>query len=63
MKKQPQTSGGLTAMIINQEREIAQLVASGPSNRELSRRLGVSDGTVKVQLHHIYEKLGHHGTT
>jgi two-component system nitrate/nitrite response regulator NarL len=45
-------------MLTNREREITQLVASGHSNRELSRRLGISEGTVKVHLHHIYEKLG-----
>jgi DNA-binding CsgD family transcriptional regulator len=45
-------------MLTNREREITQLVASGHSNSELSRRLGISEGTVKVHLHHIYEKLG-----
>jgi two-component system, NarL family, nitrate/nitrite response regulator NarL len=58
MRKQPRATGGLIAMLTNREREITQLVASGHSNKELSRRLGVSEGTVKVHLHHIYEKLG-----
>jgi two-component system nitrate/nitrite response regulator NarL len=27
------------------------------SNKEIGRRLNISDGTIKVHLHHIYEKL------
>jgi DNA-binding NarL/FixJ family response regulator len=40
------------------EREIALLVASGLSNKEVARQLGLSDGTVKISLHTIYRKLG-----
>jgi two-component system nitrate/nitrite response regulator NarL len=34
------------------------LVAEGLSNKEIVRRLEISDGTDKVHLHCIYEKLG-----
>jgi two-component system nitrate/nitrite response regulator NarL len=27
------------------------------SNKEIGRRLNIADGTIKVQLHHIYQKL------
>jgi DNA-binding NarL/FixJ family response regulator len=40
------------------EREIALLVARGLSNKEVARALGVSDGTVKIHLHSIFQKLG-----
>jgi len=40
------------------EREIALLVADGLSNKEVARQLGLSDGTVKISLHTIFQKLG-----
>ena len=40
------------------EREIADLVARGLSNKEVARMLGLTDGTVKINLHHIFRKLG-----
>lgn len=39
------------------EREIAQLVARGLSNKQIAKLLRLSDGTVKVHLHNIYEKM------
>jgi two-component system, NarL family, nitrate/nitrite response regulator NarL len=39
-------------------REIAALIAQGLSNKEICRRLGVSEGTVKIHLHNAYQKLG-----
>jgi len=40
------------------EREILQLVADGLSNKEIGRKLFISEVTVKVHLRHIYKKLG-----
>lgn len=40
------------------EREVSALVATGLSNKEIARRLDVSDGTVKLHLHNIYGKAG-----
>ena len=39
------------------ERQILRLVSEGLSNKEIGRRLNVTDGTVKVHLHNIFEKL------
>jgi DNA-binding NarL/FixJ family response regulator len=39
------------------EREIVTLVAEGQSNKEIARRLGLTDGTVKIHLHNVYRKL------
>jgi DNA-binding NarL/FixJ family response regulator len=47
-------TGSLTA----REAEVLDLVASGSANREIARRLFISEPTVKVHLRHIYEKLG-----
>ena len=37
--------------------EIVKQVASGMHNTEVAKRLFISEGTVKVHLHNIYEKL------
>jgi DNA-binding NarL/FixJ family response regulator len=39
------------------EGDIVRLIASGLSNREISRRLGLSDKTVKNHISHIFAKL------
>jgi DNA-binding NarL/FixJ family response regulator len=49
----PQTVRRLTPREIN----IAQLVSRGLCNKKIARELDLSEGTVKMHLHHIYEKL------
>src|SRR6516162_11248798 len=44
-------------LLTNRERQIAQMVAGGLSNKEIGRQLDLSEGTVKVHLHNIYRKL------
>lgn len=39
------------------ELEIVRLVAEGLRNRSVAERLFISEGTVKIHLHRIYEKL------
>ena len=40
------------------ERQIAEHVGRGMRNREIAAALAMSEGTVKVYLHTIYQKLG-----
>lgn len=40
------------------ERAVVDLVVKGLRNREIAGRLGIAEGTVKVHLHKVYEKLG-----
>jgi two-component system, NarL family, nitrate/nitrite response regulator NarL len=46
-----------SVVLTERERQIMELVRAGRSNKEIGRQCGLSDGTVKVHLHHIYEKL------
>lgn len=39
------------------ERQVAELVGGGLRNRDIAAALGTSEGTVKVYLHAIYQKL------
>ncbi|MDN5604007.1 MAG: response regulator transcription factor [Kocuria sp.] len=41
----------------DRETEILRLLATGLSNRELSKKLFISEATVKTHLVHIYDKL------
>lgn len=43
------------------EGEVLDLIGSGLSNKEIARRLAISDSTVKTHLHHIYLKLHQSG--
>jgi DNA-binding CsgD family transcriptional regulator len=46
------------AVLSKREEEIARLVASGLSNREISTKLGLSQHTIKNYLFRIFEKFG-----
>jgi DNA-binding NarL/FixJ family response regulator len=52
------TVGQLERMLTAREYEIAGLVAQGLSNKHIARALAISEGTVKIHLHNMYEKLG-----
>ena len=44
--------------LTSREREIVLTLAEGLSNKDVGRKLSLSEGTVKVHLHNIYSKLG-----
>jgi DNA-binding NarL/FixJ family response regulator len=46
------------AELTDRELEIVRLLGRGLRNREIGNRLHITEGTVKVHLHRIYEKLG-----
>jgi DNA-binding NarL/FixJ family response regulator len=48
----------LSRILTPRELEIVRLVAEGLRNREIAERLTITEGTVKIHLHNIYEKLG-----
>lgn len=47
----------LATVLTSREIEIVRLVAGGLSNHKIAEKLFVSEGTIKVHLHHIYHKL------
>jgi two-component system nitrate/nitrite response regulator NarL len=51
----PSANGNSLSM---REKEVMNLASSGLSNKEIVRRLSLSEGTVKTHLHNIYQRLG-----
>ena len=45
-------------LLTSREQEIASLASTGLSNKGIARRLELSEGTVKVHLHNIFQKTG-----
>jgi DNA-binding NarL/FixJ family response regulator len=47
----------VSRVLTPREIEIVRMVAAGLRNKEIADKLSISEGTVKIHLHHIYEKL------
>jgi two-component system, NarL family, nitrate/nitrite response regulator NarL len=47
----------LSGLLTIREIEIVRLIALGLQNKKIAEKLFISEGTVKIHLHHIYEKL------
>ncbi|MFF4838267.1 LuxR C-terminal-related transcriptional regulator [Streptomyces sp. NPDC001315] len=54
----PHPDGRAGAVLTAQEREIAELAASGLTNKQIAERLFISHRTVGAHLYQIYPKLG-----
>jgi two-component system, NarL family, nitrate/nitrite response regulator NarL len=50
-------SDNALTVLTERERQIMRLVSGGLSNKEIGRRLNITDGTIKVHLHNIFQKL------
>jgi DNA-binding CsgD family transcriptional regulator len=46
------------AVLTPRQLELLQHVAQGYTNRQVARRMGLSEGTVRTHLNHVYERLG-----
>jgi DNA-binding NarL/FixJ family response regulator len=58
MRDSPHEVAGDLTMLTEREREIAQAITRGMSNREISETLHLSEGTVKNYISSILSKLG-----
>lgn len=47
----------LASLITPRETAVARLVARGSTNKEIAAELFIAEGTVKIHLHNIYEKM------
>ena len=47
----------VTAVLTPRELEVVRLVVKGTKNKEIAEKLFISEGTIKIHLHNIYEKL------
>ena len=57
LREQSTITENALAVLTDRERQIMRLVSEGLSNKEIGRHLNVTDGTIKVHLHHIFQKL------
>src|SRR4030095_3772751 len=55
--QEPVTAAAEVEDLSPREREILELLAAGFPNKEIAVRLGLSDGTVRWHLRHVYHKL------
>lgn len=53
----PQSKKNLAALLTQREMEVAQIVVSGASNKEIALKLGIAERTVKSHVGAIFEKL------
>lgn len=50
-------------LLTNREWKVMELAARGLSNKEIARKLKMTEGTAKVHLHHIFQKTGANNRT
>ncbi len=55
--QEPVTAAAEVEDLSAREREILELLAGGHSNKEIARRLSLTEGTVRWHLWHVYNKL------
>lgn len=51
------------ACLTNRERDVLAILAKGCQNKIIAAKLGLSENTVKLHIHHIISKLGVHNRT
>jgi DNA-binding NarL/FixJ family response regulator len=54
----PTRRGAPGADLSAREREVLELVAEGLANKQIARRLGIAERTVKVHLGNVFRRIG-----
>jgi two-component system nitrate/nitrite response regulator NarL len=44
--------------LTKREQQVVAVLLEGSSNKEIGRRLGITEGTVKLHLHSVFQKTG-----
>jgi len=44
--------------LTDRQSQVVELLQAGLTNKEIARRLSISEGTVKLHLHAVYQRLG-----
>jgi DNA-binding NarL/FixJ family response regulator len=57
MRRREAGASTLASLLTPRELEVVRLVVQGLRNKEIAKRLSVSEGTVKIHLHNTYDKL------
>jgi DNA-binding NarL/FixJ family response regulator len=57
LKERKGVESELAGLLTPRELEILQLVAQRLDNHQIAEKLAISVGTVKIHLHHVYDKL------
>ena len=57
-KRPPTIPSGPFKVLTRRELDVVRLMAAGLRNREIGKRLLISEGTVKIHLHKAFTKLG-----
>ncbi|WP_241668804.1 two-component system response regulator NarL [Stutzerimonas nosocomialis] len=59
IRVRPEPSGQVQfASLTKREKEVLRLIAKGQSNKMIARKLGITEGTVKVHVKNLLHKLG-----
>jgi two-component system nitrate/nitrite response regulator NarL len=59
---QPTDIAELFSQLNDREQQVISLVCNGLSDKEIADKLGVTEGTLKIHLQAIYERLGPRST-
>lgn len=54
----PPAGTGLGQQLTLRQKQIVAMLKIGSSNKEIAQVLGLSEGTIKVHLHRIYQRVG-----